>query len=229
VRDRGRRRAFRLDIDRRALARCGRLFVLSLPAALAVGLDPRRVEEARPRVPEESIEGGGDILEPLAIARRDDAVVPLDPCLQRGAREVRAADVGDAGGAGAIEDVGLGVEALVAALEDAQLNPAGEFLFEIEKPEERVRLGEVLVVAGDETQRAVFAAEKVTELLLDEADPLLEDEGDGDVGPGRQIERGAEVGQEGIVATGDEGEGATSWGFFRLLLPGPGGESRQSL
>ena len=90
--------------------------------------------------------------EPSWIATGDDPVVPLDAGDQADAREVGAAHEGDALGIARVEQIRLGVEALLMGLEGPQVYLVGVVLGQVEEATERPRLGGVEVVAGEETQ-----------------------------------------------------------------------------
>ena len=102
--------------------------------------DPLFGQRLRGWMLEEALEGIEDVAEAPGIATGDDAVVPLDSGEEADVREVGAAHEGDALGIARMEQVGLGMEALLAGFEGPQLNAIGmEHLGTYLKPGETIR------------------------------------------------------------------------------------------
>ena len=80
--------------------------------------------------------------------------------------EIRTADVGSRAGVIAVLDVGLGVKAVArAGLENAHCREIAVLLRPVEHPPQRTRLGDVEVVAGQQTQPALPREEVEQERL----------------------------------------------------------------
>ncbi len=122
-------------------------------------------------------------------------------------REVRAADVGDPAAVGPVKDVGLGVEArllaVAAGLDDPEVSLDAVALGEVAEPGQRLGIGEVEVVAGEEPEPAV-PLEHLLEVGEDRIEARLAHEGGGHVGPDGLAELLDEVLAEGVVPAGDD-------------------------
>lgn len=163
-----------------------------LPAA-AVRLDPLDRERPRLGMIEQLGECGRDVGERCAIARRDDALIPLDPLLQRRRTQVGAPNERRSLLTVLRDDVGLGMETLIAALEDAELRT-----LEVHQSQERIRLRHAQIIASDHPHSAA-AGEDVAQVRLEKTHPAVERERDGDVHGRRAIEVRDEVRQQRIV------------------------------
>ena len=121
--------------------------------------------------------------------------------------EVGASHVGGARAHGVGEKIGLGVKAAPGGggLIDAELESAVGLLGEIEELLQGVGVGDVQVVAGDETARAPALDEEIFEVGEELGEAAWLEEGDGEVDSLGALEILGEVLRERFFGVGDEG------------------------
>jgi hypothetical protein len=174
------RERFELDLVRYRLRRL-RLIpirenrqVTKLRAPIVIAIDPGIIEPTNPRMGDQRLELGADLVEwsttsRFGIAEVIDPIVPLKSVGKCRAADVAGADEGAAPDLASVlrlnGDVGFEMEALLAGLEDANIGAA---LAEQHQPTQGLRLGDVEVVAGQDAQTCGAELNGVGERIEDE-------------------------------------------------------------
>ncbi len=171
------------------------------------------------RAGEELVEAELHLSQAARVGSVHKAVVPLHGLSEGGKREVGAAHVGAASVFGIYKNVGFGVKAStgLSGLEDSELKLAWVLVGEVEESFQSVRVGDVEVVAGDQPTLPPALEQKVFEGPDDAVEAGGLEKGDGEIGPFGRLEILEKMGQQGVVAAGDEGVVMAvkgSWSFF---------------
>ena len=167
-----------------------------------IRIDPIRIERPNLWVIQEIIERPPHRRHAFAVAGSNDPVVPFEPVFERGLGEIRTPHPGDLFTVLFAKEICLGVVARAGVrLEDEGTDAVTVLLAQVEKFEQRVGLGHVQVIAGNDPERAA-AFEQVDPMRTKKLNPTLNNERNGPVGRDRSIEVRAKLREQGLGCAG---------------------------